>query len=135
MKKIIYIIALAALMVCACTNDNFNEADFVTQISSVSLTVKGAEVMKYDNSVHQLAWNDEKMQFRMMDDSLGNFFVVTLNKMPSVEGETVGAELVYTTYTSIKTVSSTFNVSKISGRYYWLWEPDTDTGVVIQELN
>lgn len=126
-------------MACSCDENDFNEADFVTSISSISLTVKGTEIMQYDSYYHQIAWNAEKMQFRMMDDSLGNYFVVNLGNMPSQMGDVVSAELIYTTYTSIKTINDKFNASKIqtnsNGQLIWLWNESSNTGVVIQELN
>ncbi len=141
MKSSIYITTLLAiaLMVCSCNNDEFNEADFVTSISSISLTVKGTQIMEYNSSYHQVAWNEERMQFRMMDDSLGNYFVVNLSSLPSEMGDVVSAELIYTTYTSIKTINDKFSASKISnsssGQLVWLWNESTQTGVVIQEIN
>ncbi len=137
MKRLILLLPFLALV--ACSDVNFNEADFVTQISSVSLTVKGTALFEYDRTVHQCAWSEGKMQYRMMDDSLGSFFVVNLGSLPSYMGEVIKAEVLYTLNDEVKSISGSFNVSKIQtsslGNYIWLWHDSTNTGVVIQELN
>ncbi len=131
-------IALTALVTLSCEGSGFNEADFVTTITDVCLMVDGKTVMEYDNSIHQLAWSERDLQFRMMDDSVNNYFVVNLSKVPSEMGEQIQAEVLYTTNNSVRTVSGTFNASKISSTSssttIWLWNESADVAAVIQIL-
>ncbi len=140
MKAILKIsaIAIVAAMSVSCEK-HFNEADFVTTLSSVCLIVNGSPFMEYDQYSHQLAWNAGEMQFRMMDDYVNDYFVVNLSTMPSVMGEVVTAEIIYTTNDSIKNFSGNFNASKISynstGTMIWLWNENNRLGAIIQTMN
>ncbi len=139
MKRLFSISAviLTALTLSSC-NPDFNEADFVSTISGVCLMVDGKTVMEYDSNVHQLAWREKDLQFRMMDDSVNDYFVVTLSNIPTEMGEVISAEVQYTTNDSVRTVSGSFNASKISnnssGAYYWLWDSSDKVAAVIQIL-
>ncbi len=134
----ILVVLACALLAGGCDNNNLNEADFVTTVSEVCLIVNSQTIMQYDSGIHQMAWHEGKRQFRLMNDTLSDYFVVTLGKMPETMGETVPVELVYTTTTRTTTVSDNFYASKISntssGTMYWLWNSHEKIGVVIQEL-
>ncbi len=129
---------LPLLSATSCEEAHLNEADFVTTVTKVSLIVGGKTLMEYDESSDQMAWREKDLQFRLMDDSLNDFFVVTLSTLPSEMGETLQAEVLYTTDTDIKTVSGTFNASKISsnslGQMIWLWNSSADLAVIVQTL-
>ncbi len=140
MKKILKISAvlLIATILSSCEK-NFNEADFVTTLSSVCLIVNGSPYMEYDQYYHQLAWRGIDLQFRMTDDYVNDYFVVNLSKMPTEMGEVITAEIIYTTNNSVKDFTGSFNASKISttnsGTMIWLWNESNRLGAIIQTLN
>ncbi len=140
MKAILRIsaIAIVAAMLFSCEK-HFNEADFVTTLSSVCLIVNGSPYMEYDQYYHQLAWRSDDLQFRMMDDYANDYFIVNLSNMPTEMGEVISAEIIYTTIDSIKEFSGYFNASKInytsSGTMIWLWNESNRLGAIIQTLN
>ncbi len=140
MKTILKISALAlvAAMSFSC-NNRFNEADFVTTLSSVCLILNGSPYMEYDQYYHQLAWRESDLQFRMMDDYANDYFIVNLSNIPSEMGEVVTAEIIYTTVDSVKDFTGSFNASKISsnssGTMIWLWNESNRMGAIIQTLN
>ncbi|MCD8312726.1 MAG: hypothetical protein LUC24_01030, partial [Bacteroidales bacterium] len=123
-------VLLAAFLTLSCNKGGFGEADFVTDVSNVCLIVGGKTIMEYDDAVHQMAWKERDLEFRVMDDSVNDYFTVTISNIPTEAGEQIQAEVVYTTNNNVKTVSGTFNASKItynsSGYYYWLWNESNE---------
>ena len=134
MKRILYAtIGLAALSgLSGCVDHNsMNEADFVSQTTDISLTVNGKEQMTYDSRIHQLAYSERDCQFRVMDDELNNYFVVTLDRMPSKEGEHIKGKLIYTTDDDIPETDTEFSVAKLTDDKIWLWDNSGKIGVVV----
>lgn len=134
-KKIILFAAAIILLVTGCSRkDSMGEADFVSRTSGISLTVNGKEIMKYAAREHQIAYNASLHQFRLSDDTLNNYFVLTLERIPENTGEVVSGELVYTTDDDILKLKADFSVSKISNGKIWLWNNQDKIGIVVQEI-
>lgn len=138
-RKIIY----SALAVCAaftgCVNDDgLKEKEFISGRNEISLSIDNHEIMRYNDGSHQLAFNDEKNEFRVYNDSFSNYFVLTCSSMPSTAGETIKAVLTYTNNRNkVICETGTFKVSKINeddGRMIWMWNQDKHIGVVVKVL-
>ena len=129
-------VIMTASMLTGCVHTgSMNEADFDSTISDVSLTVGGKECLKYDSRIHQIAYDNGKRQFRVMDDDLDNYFVITLDRIPQNVGETVSATLVYTTEDDIISIRADFTLSRYTDGKLWLWNGGNHTGVVVEELH
>lgn len=132
----IFLGAALALILSGCSNKSrMNEAEFVTTVSDISLTINGERILTYYEKNHQLAYDQGKSQFRVMDDDLNNFMVVTLGKMPSNVGDIVDASITYTTDDDILERAASFTVSRLDNDKCWLWNEKGKIGVVVTVLH
>lgn len=132
----IFLGAALALILSGCSNKSrMNEAEFVTTVSDISLTINGERIFTYYEKNHQLAYDQGKSQFRVMDDDLNNFMVVTLGKMPSNVGDIVDASITYTTDDDILERAASFTVSRMDNDKCWLWNEKGKIGVVVTVLH
>ena len=122
---------ITCLSGCIDKNGSMTEADFVSKTSDISLTIKGKMQMQYDSRKHQLAFSEKECMFRVMDDELNNYFVVTLDRMPSKEGEHIKGKLIYTTDDDIPETDTEFSVAKLTDDKIWLWDNSGKIGVVV----
>lgn len=131
-RYILYVgAALAALTAC---NENIDEV--LLQRSDISLTVKGELMMSYDENTCQLGYNQERNEFRVYDDNIANWFIISCDAHPSSVGQEVTADLEYTTADDTKTYSNLeFSVEKTSSDgLIWLWCKDKQIGLVVKAL-
>ena len=113
MKRIHALLILSCIMV-SCIQTDFDEILLAKE--EISLTVKGEEMMVFDRNSCQLGYNSSTNEFRVYDDNLGNMFILTCNAHPSTEGQTLKADLTWTTASSTKKRRSTTSARKdISG--------------------
>ena len=130
MKRLdIVYIALFLLAVSLFTSCTGNKVDpeFVAT-SDFSLKVKDDMVFRYDPLTCQVAFNREKGEFRVHTDNMSDFFVATFVQLPSTLGQTVLADLVWTTERDVLTRKNlTLEVIRIEGDQFWLW---SDTGKI-----
>ncbi len=133
-SAIILLISAAAFISCDPT-DIF-ETDFRDKEDEISLTISRKRIFSYNAPDCQISYNNAKKQFRVSDDNMGNFFVLTCSHIPEKEGDTVTATLQYTTDNNIRTESHSFKVSKTTpdGKI-WLWSQKKKIGAVVQLLN
>lgn len=132
----IFLGAALALILSGCSNKSrMNEAEFVTTVSDISLTINGERIFTYYEKNHQLAYDEGKSQFRVMDDDLNNFMVVTLSKMPGNVGDIVDASITYTTDDDILERAASFTVSRMDNDKCWLWNEKGKIGVVVTVLH
>lgn len=135
MKKLSILLCISvSFMICGCTNIDINEV--LLQREDISITINGELQMSYDEGTCQLGYNREKNEFRVIEDNVGNWFVMTCNKKPASIGQEVTATLSWTTSSSTETLKGLdFTVKNIDERgYIWLWCGSESIGVVIREL-
>lgn len=133
MKKAILII-LAAVLLPGCRIYDIEEV--LLQREDISLTIRGEEVLVYDEDTFQLGYSSEKNEFRVFDDNLANWFVLRCSARPSTEGQEVKADLSWTSPNTTKTRKGlTFTVEKTGPEgFLWLWCETEAAGVVVREL-
>ncbi len=132
----IFLCAALVLILSGCSSKSrMNEAEFVTTVSDISLTINGERIFTYYEKNHQLAYDEGKSQFRVMDDDLNNFMVVTLSKMPGNVGDIVDASITYTTDDDILERAASFTVSRMDNDKCWLWNEKGKIGVVVTVLH
>lgn len=133
-----YIIIGIALMLAASTGCNrYHVEDILLPRNEISLTVKGADQIIYDEESWQLGYNDERNEFRIVNDKLNNWVILQCDAFPSTVGQSVTAYLEYTTSNDTKKLNSlTFTVEKTSPEgLIWLWNDDRKIGVVVKDLS
>lgn len=133
MKRAITII-FAAILLAGCQEYDIEE--ILLQREDISLTIKGDEVLVYDEETFQLGYSSEKNEFRVFDDNLANWFVLKCSARPSTEGQEVKADLSWTSPNTTRTRKGlTFTVERTGpGGFIWLWCETEAAGVVVREL-
>lgn len=133
MKRII-IIFTAVLAAVGCNPYDIDE--ILLQRDDISLTVKGELVFSYDPADCQLGQNEESGSFRVFDDKLGNWFILNCRTTPDTEGQSLKADLEYTSQTDTKKLNGlTFMVKKTDRNgYVWLWNDERKIGVIVRKI-
>ena len=102
----------------------------------VSMTVKGEEQFVYDPMTCQLGYNEDDNEYRVINDDLGDWFVVRCSHRPTSQGQEVKADVTWTTANDIKTRKGLkFTVRKTSpDGLIWMWCKSEKMGVTIKEI-
>lgn len=132
-----YIIIGIALMLAASTGCNrYHVEDILLPRNEISLTVKGADQIIYDEESWQLGYNDERNEFRIVNDKLRDWVIFRCDADPATAGQMVTAYLEYTTADDVKRLDGlSFSVEKTSEEgLIWLWNDDKKIGIVIKSL-
>lgn len=134
-RKLSYLILMSAALVAAasCNKSKEQMQEFCRQTDRIGLTVGGVTMMEYDENLHQLGWNSQKNEFRVSDDTMYDFFTLSLEKFPSEGGETP-VTLVYTTEDNIVTKKMKMTLAKTDGQKYWFWSRKGGIGAVVTRL-
>lgn len=134
MKRIYLFIILVALLATGC--NKYKSEELLLPLTDISLTIKGEEIMTFNAKKCQLGYNDQKYEFRVLNDKLTDWFILRCNENPKSVGQVINASLEYTTSDDVKTERRlTFTVERISkDGFVWLWEDEDKIGVVIKIL-
>ena len=126
--------AVAALALSGCQFQNIEEV--LLNRSDISMTMKGALQMAFNENTCQLGYNTERNEFRVYDEALENWFFLRCSAKPTSEGQTLKATLEYTIAGSTKTLEDLeFTVEKTSSDdLIWLWNKDRQIGIVVKSL-
>lgn len=132
MKRIIIFTAVLAAVGC----NPYDIDEILLQRDDISLTVKGELVFSYDPADCQLGQNEESGSFRVFDDKLGNWFILNCRTTPDTEGQSLKADLEYTSQTDTKKLNGlTFVVKKTDRNgYVWLWNDERKIGVIVRKI-
>lgn len=106
-------------------------------LQDFGLQVKDTKVFTYNSLTWQTAFNRERCEFRVHTDNMSDYYCVTLNTVPSSEGQKVKGSVVWTSSSDVINKSGlNFSVEKIdrAGRI-WLWCKKERIGAVIQALD
>lgn len=132
-KRLIYIMVLLTAAT-ACVNNQIDQILLVRD--DISLTVKGSSVMSFDENTCQLGYNSARNEYRVYDEKWANWYMLRCSVKPTSEGQTINADLEYTTDKDVKTLKGLeFSVEKTSSEgLVWLWNKDKKIGIVIKNL-
>lgn len=133
MKRIIIILTII-LAAVGCHPYDIDE--ILLQRDDVSLTIKGELIFSYDPGTCQLGYNPESNTFRVYADNLGHWFILTCRSSPDTEGQSVKADLEYTSQTDTKNLRNLEFTVKKNDREgnIWLWNDDRKIGIVAKRL-
>ncbi len=130
------ILIIMTLILCLSGCRIYDVEEILLQREDISLTIKGAEILSYRHETFQTGHNAQRNEFRVFDDNVGNWFVLTCRERPSTEGQTLKADLEWTSTSATKTKSGlSFSVEKTDSQgHIWLWCEDEAIGVIVREL-
>lgn len=105
--------------------------------TTVGLQVKGEVVFEYDPLTWQTAFNRDKMEFRVHTDNMSDYYILSLNLVPTAVGQKAKGDIVWTSRSSIvsrKGISFTVEKMDRSGKL-WLWCRKEQIGATVQVLD
>ncbi len=132
-KHIAVIIAVLTLTLHGCTPEKYMRA--FSQTEDLLIQVGRDVPFRYDPLTCQMSYNRTRSEFRAYTDNMSDFFIVRMDCTPAYEGETVKADLTWTTETDILTRKNlTLEVIRTEGEKLWLWSSSGRIGVSISVL-
>lgn len=133
MRRYIYIFAaLAAFVLTSCTKEDKIDPEFM-DTKTISLTIRGESKFYYTENKCQLGYNASKNEFRVSNDDMSEYYIVTLDSMPTEADQKVKGKISWTESANIVTKNDLeFKVGYISsdGRY-WLWNSKNKIGAIV----
>lgn len=105
--------------------------------TTVGLQVKDEVVFEYDPLTWQTAFNRDKMEFRVHTDNMSDYYILSLNLVPTAVGQKAKGDIVWTSRSSIvsrKGISFTVEKMDRSGKL-WLWCRKEQIGATVQVLD
>ena len=118
MRKRLFI--LLCLLLSACAGRRI-DPDFVAS-NDVRLRSRGEDCFVYDDIHCQMAFNLSRGEFRAFTDNLSDYYFIRMYELPGSEGQSIKADLEWTTYSTIETRKGiALKVVKLEGDTVWLW--------------
>lgn len=132
--RVIFVAAVALLSVVSCQEKALLE-EFTDERSEIGLTVKGQDVFTFEENLCQIGYDDALRQFRVSDDMMTDYFILTVNDLPEIGYETT-ASLVYTTDDDLISMKGlTFKLVKMGhDGTMWFWNKKNSIGAVVRKL-
>ncbi|MCQ2158511.1 MAG: hypothetical protein MJY43_01645 [Bacteroidales bacterium] len=134
MRKIASILALIAVAV-SCNHSEYIP-EFLTD-STIRLEIFNNPVFVFDPLTCQYSCNSARKQFRAHSDNMSDYYVITLDQLPSSENTFVTAtSLQWTTPTggNQERKNIAFEVVKLEGDTAWLWYPREGIKLIVRFL-
>ena len=135
-RRTTYIISALAALLLLCGCKEYNVEEILLLREDISLTVKGETVINYNTSDFQIGFNSKRNEFRVHDDMMANFFILSCSEIPSAEGQVINGDIIWTGKTRTYTESGLkFSVEKMDeSGHIWLWNSSDKIGVVIKDI-
>lgn len=132
-KRIIYIMAMM-LAATACIDNTLDQVLLVRE--DISLSIREQVLMSFDENTCQLGYNSARNEYRVYDENLANWYILRCSAQPTSEGQTVKADLEYTTEKDVKSLTDLeLSVEKTSSDgLVWLWNKERKIGIIIKNL-
>lgn len=103
--------------------------------NTVRLEIDGAAVFTYDAPTCQLSYNEQHREFRAMNDTMLDYFCITLTAIPQREGDTAVAAIVWSTPDGEHSRNDiTLEARRIEGNVIWLCDGRRHTAAVVRVL-
>lgn len=132
-QRIIFCLMAAAVLLCSCQKETPDEA--FLNLANPELKVFGRKILEYSPSDCQLVYTPSDRQFCVTKDDGTRYFTVTLDRLPSGKGESVSADISWTTSTGLKTKKFVaLEVCRIEGDKIWLWNSKQNIEVSLRIL-
>lgn len=124
---------LCVLLLSACSDQRMQDA--FTENEGVRLMVGRDIPFTYDPVTCQLAFSRDLKEFRAHTDNMSDFYAVRFTELPTIQGQTVTADLTWTTERDVLTRKNlTLEVVRIEGDQFWLWSNSGRIGLCIRIL-
>ncbi len=129
MRARIAAILAMAMLLCGCDMSTRRLNAFIEN-DDIILQVGSTVHFRYDPLSCQLSFSRSRLQFRAQTDNTSDYYCVDFSEVPSELGQTVTANLTWTTDTDILTRNNlSLEVVRIEGEKIWLWSSSGRVGV------
>lgn len=121
MKRLhILLLLLAVTGLTACHSNKVSEEFLLTP--GLCLEENGRMVFNYNPDNCQIACNPDRKQFRVMDDTMSRFYLLTCSALPSSVGQVLTADIRWVSGDSAQNLAGLeFKVEKLEDGQAWLW--------------
>ncbi len=128
-RTILLTVALVALL-SGCDRSGARNA-FV-ESGEIRLQVGRVVQFRYDPLKCQMSFNRDRKEFRIQTDNVSDFYAVRLSEIPVSEGQTLSADLSWTTATDVLNRKNlALRVVKTEGEKIWLWSDSGRIGLSV----
>ncbi|MCQ2174145.1 MAG: hypothetical protein MJY61_03300 [Bacteroidales bacterium] len=132
-RRIIHCLLPAVVILCSCIRETPDDA--FLNLNEPELKIAGRKVLEYSPADCQLSYSPSDRKFCVTADDGTRYFTVTLDRIPGGEGESVLADLRWTSGSSLKSREKvTFTVCKTDDDKIWLWNRGLNIEVSLRIL-
>ena len=132
LRHILLLFSVLALL-CGCSDKRMRVA--FSESDEIRLMVGGTVPFTFEPNTCQLAFSRDRKEFRAHTDNMSDFYAVRFTEIPSTLGQTVTADLTWTTERDVLTRKNlTLEVVRIEGDQFWLWSNSGRIGLSIRVL-
>lgn len=134
MKRTLTLLFLC-LLAASCDRQSTTDLGQFVNDGTVRLEIDGATVFRYTANVCQLAFNEGRAEFRAFTDTMLDYFVLTLDRIPETPGTRVNASLIWSSGSGEKERKNiTLDAKRIKGDIIWLCDDSRRNAVVVRVL-
>ena len=101
MRRRSVIVLLSACLIAAAGCERYDIDEVLLQRDEMSLTWKGIEQLVYDPLAWQYSYNVARGEYRVNDDSMSDYYVLTSEDRLSFEGQEVDCDVEWTVKTNV----------------------------------
>ena len=133
MRRLSIILLLSLLALTGCQDERLRNA--FCENEGVRLLVGGSIAFSYEPNTCQLAFSCDHREFRAYTDTMSDFFVAELSRVPTTLGQRLTANLTWTTEREVLTRKNlTLEVVRLEGDMVWLWSDAGRIGLTVRIL-
>ncbi len=134
---IVPVMLAVAAGLAACSREAEPDPEFLAG-PEIILQINGQEKIKYVSDTYQLGYGGGGRVFRVHNDEMSEYFVLTCSEPPQTEGQRIKCSLKYASGGEV--VSKTgmeFRVEKTDAAsgMVWLWDSKRKTGVSLMKID
>ena len=126
--------ALTAALLSGCEKEHSPSPEFIGN-DDISLVIQGSTKIKYIPETFQIGFNVDRRQFRIHNDTMSEYYILTCSSMPEREGEKIKCSLKYVINGKPNFKNLTFEVVKTDASgIIWLWNSKKEIGLTVKAI-
>lgn len=126
--------ALTAALLSGCEKEHSPSPEFIGN-DDIALVIQGSTKIKYIPETFQIGFNADRRQFRIHNDTMSEYYILTCSSMPEREGEKIKCTLKYVINGKPNFKNLTFEVVKTDASgIIWLWNAKKEIGLTVKAI-
>lgn len=126
-KRLIYLLFAVCLTASGCRQATENPSPEFIETDELGLRIKGRVIHSFDPLSWQIAYNADRKEFRIHNDTMSDFYILKCQSLPEEEGATLKANLIWTSTTIQSRSNLTFTVLRmLPDGTVWLFNRKND---------